>query len=1180
MLKFTAGYADTLNNFVIGQLDRYPVKTEDPNYPVLCIVKNILTRGTKIRLSEYLKGQFPVSENKPATVMNLPLISSAVPNWHKTILGSDNAHINPARDFYYNIIPEYLGSAKGLQQLILPEALITDLLAGSEFIDQRVDFYLPQVRLVIEIDGSQHMDAAVKANDSQRDSELKKTGIETVRISAASVQNRDASLDQGILKIKERINLFWAGIHKKNISDLSSSERSLVTPLSAYSKMESLQYERPENQIVLTKTAVIRLQIFLLSMMQRGLFDLSSKELTICFYSNDLKNSTVFENALKLALNDVRIWISQVQSLLKIEHSFPEVQITRCESVEDFPKTGKSINIDFSLLQRWDDMIDAASSYFQIRSDYYESDVDYYQLNCSSPLTYQLNIDEDSPDNDISNLEFFIGNLYDGDQITSFREGQLPIIANVLAHRDTIGILPTGVGKSLCYQLAALLQPCISIIITPLKSLMLDQRRSVYQKLCMNHVDYINSSQTAQERNRLQKDLANGKYHFVWVSPERFQTQSFRSCLSIINTSMNLAYAVIDEVHCMSEWGHDFRTSYLNLVKTIRNCFFNPCILGLTATASSFVYKDLMSEFGITSDNVKTPSSFDRKELHFFVKSTDNSKSQEDLLLDITDKLSANGFFKADANDKKYHKAGLIFTQTKNISAFRKGCKPLAALLDAKYAIRCCSFSSLGRFENAGASNEDSTNIENQQLFLSNDIPLIVATKAFGMGIDKPNIRYVIHYGIPGSLDSLYQEAGRAGRDKMSANCFVLYSKDNLSKKNRDILFGLNSSIDQIRSIKDMVSKKSDLSTILYFFTENNHGLTFDLNVMKLVFDEYICPEKTAVSARAHQDQILSWEAADKKADSEADHARIENFLTPFSVLQKAVYRLSLLGLIKDWTVETWGEKTGVLSICPIHPELHNMRGSLAAYIRKYEPDFDLEEYIESLKSKNIINEGNSNPDQIMIALLKWTEENILYNRRMGIKNIIELCENYTDSESFRTSLEGYFRISEVQPILNYIADNSSQCGYWFEPFYKTDENHALVLSSHDNLVILKTSLSRMLENYRYHTGLNLISGLNMFLLGDFESPDGRPRLLSAFERIKTYDENRRNSILEDMLNLIEKHRANLQSSALNSMSEILCSNYPSYENWSKIYAKLLDDSSLSNILNYEVNRLSTIGRK
>lgn len=1180
MLKFTAGYADTLNNFVIGQMDRYPVKTEDLNYPVFCVVKNILTRGARIRLSEYLKGQFPLSQSDAVPGMCLPLISSIVPDWHAAILGSKEAHINPARDFYYNIIPEYLGSVKGLQQLVLPEALITDLLPGSEFVDQRVDFYLPQARLVIEIDGSQHAEPAIRINDRQRDSELKKAGIETVRISSASIQNRDDGLEPDLRKIKSRINHYWAGIHKNDIADISSSDHSLVTPLSAYSKMVHLQYECPENQTVLMQTAVMRFQIFLLSMMQRGLFDLSAKQVHIHLRADDLKDPLLFQNALKMALEDVRIWISKVQGLLKIEHRFPNVQITSCESIDNFSNTGRTIDIDLSLLQRWDDTIDAKSSFFQIRSDYFESDVDYYQLNCSKPLAYLLNIDEDRPDNDISTLEFFIRNLYDDDQITSFREGQLPIIANVLARKDTIGILPTGVGKSLCYQLAALLQPCMSIIITPLKSLMLDQRRSVNQKLCMNHVDFINSSQTAQERATLQKDLANGKYHFVWVSPERFQTPSFRGCLFTANTPMKLAYAVIDEVHCMSEWGHDFRTSYLNLVKTIRNCFLNPCILGLTATASSFVYKDLMSEFTITSENVKTPSSFDRKELRFFVKCTKHEKNQEGLLTDILNELSVTGVFRKDLSDNKYHKAGLIFTQTKNSSAYRKGCKPLAAKLTEAYCADICSFSAPDRSDNATSSDEDNKNIENQLHYLANDIPLMVATKAFGMGIDKPNIRYVIHYGIPGSLDSLYQEAGRAGRDKMPADCTVLYAQDNLKKNERDILFGLDPSLDEIRELKDIVSSKCDLSTVLYFFTENNRSLSFELNVMKLIYEEYICTAMTAISARSNLNRISEWEVAEKKPVDEYSLKRIRDFLAPFSILQKAVYRLSLLGLISDWTVETWGEKTGVLSICPIHPEPQIMQDSLVTYIRKYEPDFDLAEYIQRLIDKNVIVESNSYTDQIMIALLKWTEENILYNRRMGIKNILELCDNYTDSESFRKRLEGYFRISEVQPMLNYIADNSAQCGYWFEPFYKTDEAHEIVVSSYEDLVILKTSLARMLESYRYHTGLNLISGFNMLLLGDFESPDGRPRLLSAFERIKTYDDNRRNSILEDMLNLIEKHTENILPAAMNSISEILCSNYPTYDYWLKIHAKMQDDTSLTSILNYEVNRINMIGRK
>ena len=462
----------------------------------------------------------------------------------------------------------------------------------------------------------------------------------------------------------------------------------------------------------------------------------------------------------------------------------------------------------------------------------------------------------------------------------------------------------------------------------------------------------------------------------------------------------------------------------------------------MTATASSFVYKDLLSEFGITSENVKTPSSFDRKELEFYVKPVSDDRFRIKSLNEEIDKLEKDNVFEVNPDDNKYLKAALIFTQTKNDTSFRTGCKTLAIEIAKKYSSPVFSYSAPDNSKNTSISKEDEANAEIQKRFSNNEIPLIVATKAFGMGIDKPNIRYVIHYGIPGSLDSLYQEAGRAGRDKKTAKCTILFTKDNLDEAERKILFGLDSTREQIRSVP--VPLKCDLSTSLFFFMENNRGIHFDFEVMKLIIENYIIPENDTISAASHSSFFYDWEIAEKGLpNNENDRERINKSIKPFSRLQKGVYRLALLGLISDWTVSEWGEKTGILSIHSSQPNLNNMRDFLTAYIRKYEPDFDLDDYLGSIFLLETIPQTSSPIDQVILALLKWTEENILYNHRMSIKNIIELCENYENSDNFRKKLEDYFRISEVQPKLNYIADHSSQCGYWFEPFYTADENHA-----------------------------------------------------------------------------------------------------------------------------------------
>ena len=206
-----------------------------------------------------------------------------------------------------------------------------------------------------------------------------------------------------------------------------------------------------------------------------------------------------------------------------------------------------------------------------------------------------------------------------------FREGQLSIISNALAKNDTIGLLPTGSGKSVCYQLSAILQPAISFVVCPIKSLMFDQKIDL-DSVLFTRVNHISSSDDSEDKKKIQNEFGQGKYFFIFISPERFQLKTFRQYFSSVNEKFNIAYAVIDEVHCLSEWGHDFRTSYLNLSNTIqRHCTkFN--FIGLTATASINVLKDIQIEFGIKQENVKTPANYTRSELEFIVIDDNNDK--------------------------------------------------------------------------------------------------------------------------------------------------------------------------------------------------------------------------------------------------------------------------------------------------------------------------------------------------------------------------------------------------------------------------------------------------------------------------------------------------------------------------------------------------------------------------
>lgn len=410
-----------------------------------------------------------------------------------------------------------------------------------------------------------------------------------------------------------------------------------------------------------------------------------------------------------------------------------------------------------------------------------------------------------------------------------FREGQFPIISNALNRRDTIGLLPTGGGKSLCYQLPCLLQPSINFVVCPIKSLMYDQYENMVNMLITN-INFITSDLDKDEKRKIETDFEQGRYLFVWISPEKFQIPSFRERISSIVANFSIAYAVVDEVHCLSEWGHDFRTSYLNLAKTIdklspkdENGEGKIKFIGLTATASVNVLKDIKIEFSrrkqrLEDENIKSLLDYSRKELQFEVI---NDKGNKRHLLQtlIEDLANTEGFTETE------EKAGLVFTPNVNGDF---GCYSVSNFLNMQYHNKVNWFAGDVPKVDDFDSNGNKTGIKIpvmsfaefkihrkkvQYNFKRNVYPLLVATKAFGMGIDKQNIFYTFHYGLPSSVEALYQEAGRAGRwDKNQAGnedkvgkCYVIYSPEIFDRNRVERLFHKDTTFAEMKAISDEV---------------------------------------------------------------------------------------------------------------------------------------------------------------------------------------------------------------------------------------------------------------------------------------------------------------------------------------------------------------------------------------
>jgi len=579
-----------------------------------------------------------------------------------------------------------------------------------------------------------------------------------------------------------------------------------------------------------------------------------------------------------------------------------------------------------------------------------------------------------------------------------FWEGQWETIDRTLRGLDSVVLLPTGAGKSIAFQLAALLLPGRCIVVDPILSLIDDQIDNL-ARVGIDRCIGISHQLSTQERESALQVFQSGHYLFCYIAPERFQSIPFREALRGLTTNTPISLIAIDEAHCVSEWGHDFRTAYLNLGRITRDYCASqgtiPPLVALTGTASKIVLKDVQRELGITSfDALITPKTFDRPELKYSIL-TCRSSEKTQRVQGFLDRLPTDfaidraQFFRPAG--RRTH-AGLVFCPHVNGPY---GVSDQAKALSDYLKVRVEAYS-------GGPPNDQPAESWEQQKrkvareFKRNRISILACTKAFGMGIDKPNIRYTVHIGLPGSIESFYQEAGRAGRDRKRAECAIVLSNDDPRRSQR--LLSPATPLDEIqKAVRDTHWEDSDdITRALWFHVNAFRGVEVEVNDVEAML-------RLLGDPATHHQVRVSWQGhwwSSHRSKYEDPRQRPE----------KALHRLVVLGVVADYTID-YSSQEFCVTVAGATPE--DIAASFGRYVSAYQWRLGQQAEREALELREKSDSFHVFVLDVARRLIEFIYQHVEMARRRALNEMLQAASTARTGEDLRRRILDYLEQSE-----------------------------------------------------------------------------------------------------------------------------------------------------------------------